>query len=481
MTMPFVRRLSTVTVLPLFVFACGGAGSNRAVSRPVPLVEAVPARFGTLPIEETVPGTVRARNQVAIRPEIAGRVVEVMVQSGEAVAPGQALVRLDGTEPRERLRQAEADVRLAEASAEAAAARRAELAARVARTRTLAGEQLVSAQEVETLEAQLAAVRASADEATARVEQARATVEERRSELAKSVVRAPVGGRLGERQVEVGMRVDPSTLLFVVGDLDRLIVEVTLTEEMLAHVEVGQAVSIEPRSSAGEPVRAELVRISPFLSAESFTTRGEIEVDNRAGRLRPGMFVTVRILVGESRHSTLVPVAALWQDPASGEQGIYVVEDAAGLEEPAEPAPRGASRAALESPEESRSVSFRRVELLAEGHGVAGVSGVAEGEWVVTIGQHLLGEELGAGPASDGVPRGAGVRVRPLAWERVRELQALQDEDLLEGFLDKQRKVAAALGASIPESEEVVERLMEEAEAAEQERAAGPEAGSGGG
>ncbi len=173
------------------------------------------------------------------------------------------------------------------------------------------------------------------------------------------------------------------------------------------------------------------------------------------------MFVTVRILVGESQRATLVPVSALWEDPASGERGAFVVEETAGLDE----MPRDTTA----SPEEPRAVSFRRVEVLAEGRGAAGVAGVDEGEWVVTVGQHLLGSELrAAAPAgSDAGDGTARARVRPVSWERVMALQDLQNEDLLEGFLDKQRKVARALGAEIPASEEVVERVLAEAAAAE--------------
>ena len=420
------------------------------------------ARFGALPIEQTTPGVVRARNQVAIRPEVAGRIVAVPVAIGQAVERGRLLVRLDDAEARERLRQAEADVRLAEAGAAAARARVAELEARVSRSRELASQQLISAQEMETLEAQLAALRASAEEEAARVEQRRAAAEERRSALAKTEVRAPVAGRLGERRAEVGMQVDPGDVLFVIGDLDELIVEVDLTEAMLATVEPGQPVLIEGRSGPGSPVRAELSRVSPFLAAESFSTVGEIDVDNRAAKLRPGMFVDVRILVGESRRATLVPVSALWEDPATGERGVFVVEQAAGLAAPGEVPPTDA--------EEPRDVAFRRVAVLAEGRGAAGVDGVEEGAWVVTVGQQLLAAELqaaalaaeAAGPETPAAGA-TSARVRPVSWDHVLGLQDLQDEDLLEGFLDKQRKVARALGAEIPESEEVVQRVLEEA------------------
>jgi RND family efflux transporter MFP subunit len=393
---------------------------------------------------------------VAVRPEISGRIVDVLVRSGQSIEKGQPLVRLDATESRERLRQAEADVRLAEAAAAAARARVAELEALVERTRALAREELVAVQVLETQEAQLVALQASADEAAARVEQARATVEERRSALDKTVVRAPLAGRVGDRQAEVGMQVDPATVLFLAGDLRTLIVEVNLTETMLARgVEPGLPVVIETRGGSGEPIRAELSRVSPFLAEQSFTALGEIDVENREGRLQPGMFTTVRILVGQSRQATLVPVTALWEDPLSGQRGVFVVDETSGLETPAE--------ATTDSPEEIRAVSFRPVEVLAEGRGAAGVTGLDEDAWVVTVGQNLLADELNAAGRSEQSPPVA--RVRPVPWERVLALQDLHDDDLLEGFLAKQRIVAAALGAEIPESEEEVKRVLAEAAA----------------
>ena len=436
----------------LALAACGPGAERQGAASLAPLVEAVEARHGALPIEEVVPGRVRARNQVPIRSEIEGRVVDVLLRSGEAVERGQALVRLDASELRERLRQAEAEVALAEAAAKAARARVAALEARVVRSRVLAADELVSAEELETLEAELDALQASAAEAEARVEQARATAEERRSALAKTVVRSPVDGRLGERRVEEGMLVSPSDVLFVAGDLGQLLVEVNLPEEMLSAVEEGQPVVLEPPGE-GEPVRANLSRISPFLSQRSFTTVGEIDLAADTAGLRPGMFVDVRILVGESERAVLVPVAALWEDPATGRRGLFVVVEADGLE-----TPEGVNR---DSPERARRVAFRRVEVLAEGRGAAGVTGVDRGVWVVTVGQHLLSAEIQADAADAEGSEAPTARVRPITWERVMELQDLQDEDLLEEFLEKQRRIAEALGAEIPASEDVVDEVLE--------------------
>jgi HlyD family secretion protein len=462
---PVIQQVESAKGALLLLLAllagCGGSGAEKAPERRPPLVEAVAARAGTLPLEETVNGVVKARNQLAVRPEIAAPIVAVMVRSGEAVERGQPLVRLQDDELREQLRQAEAGVRLAEAAAAEARARTAEIEARVRRTRKLSEDELISAQELESQEAQLTASRASADLEAARVEQAEATADERRSALAKTTVRAPVSGHVGQRRAEVGMRADPSTVLFVVGDLDEVMIEVPLTESMLDRVGEGMTVIVEPRGAESRPIEATLSRVSPFLAEESFTTVGEIDVDNREGRLRPGMFVTVRILYGESRRATLVPASAVWEDPESGDRGVFVVEDAAGLTPPA--------AGAVGVPGEATPIAFRRVEVLAEGGGTMGVDRVGEGDWVVVVGQHLLHERARDEESRRGDDAGAGGpvtalgRVRPTSWERIQGLQSLKREDLLAGFMDKQQKVAAALGAEIPESEDEVERVLGEA------------------
>jgi RND family efflux transporter MFP subunit len=437
------------------VLLAGCAEDPQATTaRRPPLVEAVEARYGVLPLEETVHGVVRAENEVAVRPEISAPVAEVLVRSGEPVERGQVLVRLQDDELQEQLRRAEADVALAEATAAEARALSAELEARERRLRRLAKDNLVSPQELETVTAQLEASHASARAAAARVEQARATVEEQRTSLAKTRVRSPVAGRVGDRRVEVGMLAAPDTVLFRVGRFERVIVEVTLTEAMLARVEEGDPVIIRTRRAEVEPIEGHLTRVSPFLAAESFTTVGEIDLDNSNGVLRPGMFVTVRILYGKTKEATLVPTSAMWEDPRTRERGVFVVDDSDGLA-----IPLGRP---TETPDRARRVTFRRVAILAEGRGRVGVDGVADGEWVVIAGQHLLRREMldVAGESSDTTE----ARIRPTTWERVVALQDLQREDLLAGFLDKQQRVARALGADIPESESVVRRALEQTE-----------------
>jgi len=446
-----VRSLWAAATLLALLGGCGGGVDDDRATAPAPPVEAVPARHGALPLAEELSGVVRALNQVAIRPEISGTVVEVLARDGDRVRFGQPLVRLDAESLTEQQRRAEAELRVAEASAIEANARVEEIRARVVRTRALTANGLTSELELETLEAQLAAISAGAGQAEAAVEQARATVQERRSALSKATVRAPVGGVVGRRDVEVGSVIGPSSLLFLVGDLDRLIVEVPLTQEMLERVDVGTPVVID--AGGGSPtIEAAISRISPFLEVESFSTSAEIDVPPKTTMLRPGMFVAVEILVGTSSVSTLLPASALWEDPLTGDWVVFVVTEDDGLTEPETPSD--------EVPARPRRVEARPVTVIADGGSRVAVDGVREGEWIVTLGQQLLQGSL---EAVDG--GSVSARVRPTSWDRILELAGLQREDLLERFLAKQRIVARSLGAELPSSTAEVDAAIRAAEA----------------
>lgn len=452
--------LGLLTLAATGFIACSEAPTQVADLQ-APAVEAVQARSGALPLVESLSGVIRARNQVSIRPQISAPIVEVLVQTGDTVREGQPLVRLDQEALNEQTRQAEANLRLAEASATEAQARVGEAEAQVRRSRSLHADELISDLELETQEAQLAVTTAQANQAKARVEQAAATLAERRNASSRAVIRAPVSGRVGQRNAEIGMLADPGTTLFLIGDFSELIAEIPLTEGMLGYIEPGQRVEITTKawdqSTQANPgaIQAELSRISPFLSAGSFSTTGEIDLGDAGGRLQPGMFVNAQVFYGETETATLIPNSAIWDDPATGVENVWVIADM-GEEETLAPG--------SDVPSTEHRVVLQPITVLARGRGASGVTGIEEGTWVVTVGQQLLSEErsvkslkLDENADDDGALM---ARVRPTAWERVVELQGLQREDLLLRFLEKQRQVAKALGNRIPSTQESVEDVL---------------------
>ena len=428
--------------------ADGPQGVRSGGPTQVPSVEVVQAQRGALPLEERLVGVVKADNQVEIYPEITASVTEVHVTSGEVVREGQVLVNLEARQFREQLNQAKASLRITQADARQAEARLRELRLQFERTEALAQKDLVSDLDLETQRAQMDAAAASYERTQAQVDQAMATIQEREAALARTVIRAPISGRVGQREAEVGMRVNGNTRLFTIGNLDNVRVEASLTESMLSYVAEGQSTRISSEVIGDTAIVTPLSRISPFLEATSFSTVAEIDVPNPGGLLKPGMFVSVDVFYGESQQATVVPNSALYEDPNSGALGVFVATSL-GLEvSPTLPE----SEDDLPPLSEPTPMQFFPVEVVAEGHDLSGISGIDDDAWVVTIGQQLLrGNEPQA-------------RVRATTWNRLITLQNLQREDLLRQFLEKQQRMAKAgeiigLVASDEASESYVAQL----------------------
>jgi len=134
-------------------------------------------------------------------------------------------------------------------------------------------------------------------------------------------------------------------------------------------------------------------------------------------RLRPGMFLPVDVLYGESRQATLVPTSAMFTDPNTGREGVFVL-DADGFD------PTAVTRTE-ERLSDPRDVRFVPANVIARGQHEVALAGLTARDWVVTLGQDLL--------ASNGRSQ---ARVRPVTLDHVFELQGLNREDLLDAVLE---------------------------------------------
>ncbi len=427
-----LTRAIFLCAIGLAFLSCGGptSESNRgnAAGTLIPAVEAVQAQFGSLPLTERLSGVVRAKNQVAIYPEVSAPIVRVHVENGDLVGQGDPLVSLRATEFEERLKQAKANLQIAAAQARRAEAELNRIKSELRRAQSLAEKNLSSEAELETITTQAESAEADVALALARVEQAQAQVDERQQELQQTVIRAPVDGTVGNRNAEVGMLVTNNTRLFTLGQLDNIRVQIVLTDRMLNYIETKQRTDILADALPSGSIQAELSRISPFLHPVTHSTDAEIDMTNPDSRLKPGMFVTVDVHYGESEQATKIPLSALYENPTTGGTGVYVAADSLD---------RFVSR--LEEGTESRALTepvafeFVSVDVIARGRMDVAVSNVEPDQWVVTIGQDLFAGQQGV------------ARVRPVSWQRVETLQTLQREDLVRDLMQHQQ---AATGDS---------------------------------
>ncbi|NBC27140.1 MAG: efflux RND transporter periplasmic adaptor subunit [Bacteroidetes bacterium] len=419
------KLLTATTIFAAILFTgCGDESDSQETNRgeSIPSVEAVQARFGGLPLVERVSGVVRAEKQVEIYSRISAPVEEVYRKDGDAVSGGDPLIRLRDREFRERVRQAEADLRINQARRKQAEAQLKEAQSQLNRQRVLAERKLSSDIEIERLEAQLQSAEANYELASAQVEQAASIVDEQKELLKQTVIRSPITGTVGQRNIEAGMQIDTGTRLFTVGNLNDAIITVNLTEQMLGFIREGQRVTVASESLDDRTLEAEISRISPFLEAGNFSTEAEIDVKNTRDLLIPGMFVTVDVMYGESDQATLIPLSAIYRHPRTGETGVYVAPDFGTETEPVEQVD-SSNPPPLSEP---TSIEFVTVDVIAKGRETAGVVGVQSGAWIVTVGQNLLINN-----------RSETARIRATSWGRIMRMQEMKPGDLLREIMNE--------------------------------------------
>lgn len=434
-----IRRTSLVIVATLVLAACQQAADRPqrgagAREQRIPAVEAVEVLRGSLPLEERLAGSVVARNQTDIFPEASGRIIEVLVSDGDRVEAGAPLVRLRAAEFEERLQQALAGLQVADARLQQADANLARAAAARERMESVAARNLASAAELDAARAEALSAEAQVALMRAELTQARSLVAERRSALDATVIRAPINGVVGGRNAEVGQLATTGSRLFVIGDPSAVRVGVTLTQRMLGYISTGTTVQILLDAERKETIEGRISRISPFLHPVTRTTEAEIDVVEQAARLRPGMFVTVDVLYGESELAALVPNSAIYRHPRDGREGVFAATLPDGPRMPERPADALPARSALD-PMGPVPVEFVPVRIIARGRQSAAIDGVDPGQWVVTVGHHLLSAE----------ENGRAI-VQPTPWDHIMRLQQMQTRDLLDLIQLRQGRLSDGAG-----------------------------------
>ena len=416
----FITFLALSTLVLFTGCSDDGEQVRQGQSNRAPTVEAIQVITGNLPLEERLTGSVRARNQTDIYPQISAPVTAVLANNGDTVREGDILARLRDVEVRDRLRQAEAGYEIARAQVRQAEAELNRRKTSLERVRQLRSRDLETQAELDNMEAEVEAAEATLDLNIARRNQARSIIDERKNELENTIIRAPVDGVLGLRNAEVGQQVSSSTRLYQIGDPDSIKIEMVLTEGMTGYIFPGQQ-AIIASSVTGMSMESAITRISPFLNPVTHTTTAEIEVSNPDRFLRPGMFVTVTVKYGESEQAILVPNNAIFHHPDHGTQGVFIADNVGQeLTFEGEDPPRELTGA---SP-----VRFVPVDVVARGRQVSGIAGIPNDAWVVTLGHNLL-------------LRGAErANVRPVDWDHILNLQQMQSRDLFDIIQEKMAK-----------------------------------------
>jgi RND family efflux transporter MFP subunit len=289
-----------------------------------------------------------AVEQASVAAETNGRVEATPIERGSRVGAGGELIRLMATETDAQLKEAEANAAQIEArlglTANAAFDANAvpevqnakasyDLAqSEFTRIRSLLDQRVVSQSEFDQRRTQLEATRQQYEAAKNGAAQqyqslqaARARVSLARKALADTVVRAPFSGLVAERLVSVGDYVTRGTKVAVVVRINPLRAELTVPEQFVSAVAIGQPITFEVDAYPDRQFTGNVRFVSPALKADQRALTVEATVPNPTNELKPGLFATARIEQPARTPGVLVPEAAV--QSSAGTSRVFVVRD----------------------------------------------------------------------------------------------------------------------------------------------------------
>lgn len=360
-----VWRLLWVVLLAAYLTSCTPASSpetnpSPSASLSVVDVDVVPVRVATLDDEINAVGNFRAITEANVSPKNGGLVVDVPVHLGQFVASGAALIQLDTADILAQLAQDRADI-VAEQTrlgltglhqklkndANAPAVRKAQATLennrlQWERSRNLYRSDLIAQKDLQDAKAQYVSAMADYQSALDNVQTNKANVALKRTQLAideqrlrNATVRAPFAGYIASRNVNPGDYVQsggraPNNQEYMkLITIDPIYCTLSIPELYSQRLKRGQPLRIKTVAFPGRLFGGHVSHVSPALDPSTRTIKVDATIDNPGGLLKPGLYGTVKLQIGQIRDARMVPQSA--QVEMAGTTRVYVVEEKKGV------------------------------------------------------------------------------------------------------------------------------------------------------
>ncbi len=305
----------------------------------------------------TASGNVRARRKVDISSDISARVSELRVDEGEDVDEGQILLRLDPTRYQAAVNRSLANLNQSQAQVAQARANFLRAQREAERLDSLHAREplLVSRQEVDNARTDLEVQQSLLESSEFGVGQARAALEEANDQLAKTIIRAPMAGRVTRLNVEQGETVivgtmnNPGSLVLTVSDLSVMEVVLEVDETDVPEIALGDSAAVEldafpdmdfpgvvteiGNSAIRPPSQAAGTGQTPTIDFEVVVT-----LDSPGVELRPDLSATAELITETRVDQPSIPIIALTlREPESDDSGQDAAADSRSSAETPDP------------------------------------------------------------------------------------------------------------------------------------------------
>jgi len=316
-----------------------------SASNPAQTVTTTKANGSAWQDEIKAVGTFKAVKGTNVSSEAAGMVENIFVESGQDIEGGTLLVQLKSDEDQAQLNALESKLKLAQITLDR-------------------DDKQIKAKAIS---------QATYDADKADFENLKAQVEQQKAALEKKTVLAPFAGRLGIRQVDQGQYLAAGTAMFALQQLDPIYIDFAVPQQDMSKLQVGQKIAISTDVAPGKPFEGEISALDATVDESTRNINVRATVKNPDKALLPGMFASVSIEVGQPIPYLTLPQTAITYNPYGNV--VFITQK---VTDPKPDAP------AIEA-----HMVFVKTGL-TRGDQVAILSGISEGDEVITSGQMKL-------------------------------------------------------------------------------------------
>src|SRR5207249_4084910 len=274
--------------------AGGVRGGPGGLARPVEVAAAI---RDTVVDAIAATGQIEAIQSIELRPEVSGRITDILVREGQQVADGTPLFKVDDAELKAQVAQAEAERQMARQALE--------------RTKQLIARNASSTSDLE--------------QAHAKSQGADANYDLLRTRRDRTVVRAPFAGVVGRRLVSIGTFVSNQTPLTSLQSVNPQHASFQVPERYADQLRRGQLVSFQVAALPGRNFSGEVVFVDPVVELPGRTILIKARVPNPEHQLQAGMFIEARLATNIRPNAIVVPEDAIL--PLQGSTFVWMVKD----------------------------------------------------------------------------------------------------------------------------------------------------------
>ena len=264
---------------------------------------------GSLQSTVSATGSLSAVTTVQVGTQVSGQISAIHVDFNDKVRKGQLLARIDPTLQQQAVADAQAGVERAQSQLNLTKQE-------FDRQKTLFDAKVITATE-------FASTQSNYEVAKANMKSAQISLDKARQNLAYTSIYAPIDGVIVERTVDVGQTVAASLsapeLFLIANDLSQMQILAKVDESDIGAIQVGQPVRFTVQAYPNRTFTGAVkqVRLQSSTQDNVVNYTAVISVENKDGKLLPGMTATVEFLTGSASNVLLVPNAALRYRPVT--------------------------------------------------------------------------------------------------------------------------------------------------------------------